>query len=296
VGGASLEIGDDLLGACVADPRDCLPAPPGCIAWWSGDGNANDIQGTNHGTLQGGATFATGRVSGAFLLDGVNDYVITPASALLDFGPSSEFTMMVWFNTETNDVFQMVLEKSSPGLPRDWGVYVSPENRIFSAIDKMSSTTVVTQGLWYHAAVTYSNAVWTMFVNGLPEAQVSDVPITRASNPLLIGHKASFFKGLIDEVQIFNQALGATEVASIYSAAGAGLCKAPVFLDIASDPGSLTLLKLKGQTGKDVEVQTSANLTGWTTLLTFPNPDGFLQCIDPSTVPPPVRFYRAKQE
>src|SRR5262249_36974468 len=35
----------------------CVTPPSGMVAWWPGDGNANDIQGSNNGTLQNGATF-----------------------------------------------------------------------------------------------------------------------------------------------------------------------------------------------------------------------------------------------
>ena len=29
----------------------CTPAPSGLVGWWPGEGNANDIVGTNNGTL-----------------------------------------------------------------------------------------------------------------------------------------------------------------------------------------------------------------------------------------------------
>ena len=49
------------------------------VAWYPGDGNANDIQGTNHGVLRNGAlATATGRVAQAFGLDGVDDFVEIP--------------------------------------------------------------------------------------------------------------------------------------------------------------------------------------------------------------------------
>src|SRR5262249_31015649 len=32
----------------VVPPTDCVAAPPGLIGWWPGEGNANDIAGTNN--------------------------------------------------------------------------------------------------------------------------------------------------------------------------------------------------------------------------------------------------------
>ncbi|MCX6905514.1 MAG: hypothetical protein NTW03_18960, partial [Verrucomicrobia bacterium] len=62
----------------------CFSPPAGLVGWWPGDGNARDIQGTNHGTLQGGATAtAAGKVAQAFSLDGTNGYVQNPDTAAL---------------------------------------------------------------------------------------------------------------------------------------------------------------------------------------------------------------------
>src|SRR6266540_2897732 len=47
----------NLLDDQVATPSaGCVVAPANMISWWPGDGNANDIKGTNNGFLQPGAT------------------------------------------------------------------------------------------------------------------------------------------------------------------------------------------------------------------------------------------------
>src|SRR5690242_8648145 len=69
-----------LLSTNRAQVQTCTSAPPGMVGWWPGDSNANDIQGSNNGTLQNGATFATGEVGPAFSFDGVNDFVDVPTS------------------------------------------------------------------------------------------------------------------------------------------------------------------------------------------------------------------------
>ena len=61
-------------------PRPIEP-PEGMVSWWPGDGNANDVQGGNHGMLSGDATAtANGMVGQAFSLDGADDFIFTPAS------------------------------------------------------------------------------------------------------------------------------------------------------------------------------------------------------------------------
>jgi hypothetical protein len=42
----------------------CVPAPAGIVGWWDGEGDAADIVGTNHGSIQGSVTFTSGIVGG----------------------------------------------------------------------------------------------------------------------------------------------------------------------------------------------------------------------------------------
>src|SRR5215471_11038156 len=62
----------------------CASPPSGLVGWWPAEGNANDIIGTNNGTLLGGATAsAAGMVGNTFTFDGTNSYVrITDSPAL----------------------------------------------------------------------------------------------------------------------------------------------------------------------------------------------------------------------
>src|SRR5713101_2958472 len=101
--GASLGIRRILLFALVgftfvpaARAQVCVPPPPGMVSWWPGDGNANDIQDGNHGTLRNGATFAPGKVAQAFSLDGVAAFVDVPNSPNLNI--TSSFTWDAWIN------------------------------------------------------------------------------------------------------------------------------------------------------------------------------------------------------
>jgi hypothetical protein len=66
--------GDYLVSTAAADE----PAS-GVVAWWKGEGNANDIAGANNGTVQGNTVYAAGKVGQAFSLDGTNSEVTAPA-------------------------------------------------------------------------------------------------------------------------------------------------------------------------------------------------------------------------
>src|SRR5206468_12218446 len=81
-----------LLRQCLT----CTPPPPNMVAWYQGEGNANDIQGGNNGTLQNGATFAAGEVGQAFSLDGVDDQIFigNPTSLRI----TGDLTIDAWVN------------------------------------------------------------------------------------------------------------------------------------------------------------------------------------------------------
>ena len=69
------------------------------IGWWPGDGNANDIMGSNDGTPVNGATFAAGLIGQAFSLDGVDDSV-SFGNTIGNLG-TADFTADLWLRTSS---------------------------------------------------------------------------------------------------------------------------------------------------------------------------------------------------
>src|SRR4051812_21186843 len=78
---------------CLAQ-TGCITPPPGLVAWWAGDGNANDLVGVNNGALQNGTTFAAGRVGQSFAFDGMDDSV-SFGNAIGNFG-TNNFSIAFW--------------------------------------------------------------------------------------------------------------------------------------------------------------------------------------------------------
>ena len=97
--------------------------PSGLVAWWPGDGNANDIVGDNDGTLAGDTTFATGMVGQAFSFDGAGDYVDITSGFNLG---NRSFSVDMWILYEdagqNGNVF--VWGATSAGTPSEAGLQV----------------------------------------------------------------------------------------------------------------------------------------------------------------------------
>ena len=213
----------------------CVQPPSGLVSWWPGEGNASDIIGGNNGTLQGGVTFGPGLVGRAFSFDGVDDYISVPNHGSLN---PQTITVDAWFyatgisgqqfppivkKADANGGYAFEINQNDNQL-RFW-VYVSGIGWQSSAPAPISPNT------WYHAAGTYDGSNIRVYVNGQPQGAPTSVTgtIAPASNPLNIGRDPSnplrFFKGLIDEVEIYNRALSADEIAAIYNAGSAGKCR-----------------------------------------------------------------------
>ncbi|HEY6927956.1 MAG TPA: LamG domain-containing protein, partial [Steroidobacteraceae bacterium] len=88
------------------------------------------------------------------------------------------------------------------------------------------SVTRPTSGVWYHLAVVKTGAAFSLYVNGVLEDSRSPVPsfTDTHTTSLRLGSyalQAVFLYGQIDEAEIYNRALSATEIAAIYANAPA---------------------------------------------------------------------------
>ena len=103
-----------LLATNQAVEQTCTPPAPNMVSWWPGDGNANDIQGSNNGTLEGEATFSAGKVGQAFKFNGnQSDGINLGDVASFNFSPTDSFSVEAWVNVSglpvpPNDGFMIV--------------------------------------------------------------------------------------------------------------------------------------------------------------------------------------------
>jgi hypothetical protein len=221
--------------------QTCIQPPVGLVGWWPGDGNANDIQGDNDGTLQNGAAFAAGEVGQAFSFNGNSQYVNIPAQVYsLQAG-----TVDFWVNWDGNlgsdlsDVF-IGSSPTSTGSNRAPTFFVRTSGEImFELGDVVLQTTGVTlvPNTWYHLAMTYTQIngshAFNVYVNGMLTNVGTATGITDFVDRILIGayfvesdnRIEQFTQGRIDELEIFNRALSAAEIQAIYSAGSAGKCR-----------------------------------------------------------------------
>ena len=99
----------------------------------------------------------------------------------------------------------------------------------------------MTSGTWQFVAASYDGVAIRIYHNAVlvKTAVVNKGPLAALSQRIVIGEDDPvnvpvFFDGLIDEVTLFDRALGQTEIQSIYDAGSAGMCKCLTEFTVAS--------------------------------------------------------------
>ncbi len=227
---AAFSFGGTDTKALSATVTNCIPAPPGLVGWWPGNGNAADLVGGNNGSLINGATFGPGTAGQAFSLNpATGSYVELPgqASSLLN---NSAGTIAAWiYPTAVGDNDMVaVFGSGSDGEGVGIGVYGNVRIYHHTATYDWQSNTPISANTWTFIVFTWDNETERIYKDGvLSESRPRN--FNYVPGAARIGHgfwndQANLFPGLIDEVAIFNRTLDAAEVDSLYSAGGSGIC------------------------------------------------------------------------
>ena len=233
------------LSAFRAWSADCVSPPAGLVAWWPGQGHANDIGGTNNGVLEGGAAFAAGEVGQAFSFNGTNSYVEVPDSPTLRL--TNELTIEFWVRRQDLQANDAIIEKGGDwtGGVQNYGVtltgtqYGNDLAFLFAGGTRHSIS--ITDLNWHHIAVVARNgdADPTFYVDGVQQPVTyrqgpGTLILYPSTAPLHIGAQVDpisgwyyYSKALVDEVSIYSRALAVAEIQAIYNAGSAGKCVPP---------------------------------------------------------------------
>ncbi|HEV2842101.1 MAG TPA: LamG domain-containing protein [Chthoniobacterales bacterium] len=237
-------------GTANAQLPGCTPAPPGMLSWWPGDGDAQDIQGSNHGTLQGGAGFVLGKVDQAFHAGGATGSVTFPGDGNLNI-TGNQVTIDAWMKLEDNPTsdqtftgvvgknafpegqpYQIVFEGGPIG--GNFGNTLPPSQWQFEFVltndsggrfhDQATNVIVTADGEYHHFAMTYDGSFVRLYVDGVIRyiSGFGGNLIAAPTVPVRIDGGSPFSA---DEVEIFNRALTEWEVLWLYAAGSAGKCK-----------------------------------------------------------------------
>ncbi|UCF14128.1 MAG: LamG domain-containing protein [Phycisphaerales bacterium] len=201
------------------------------VAWWKLDdasGNyATDSSGNGHdGLLQGDPDWIDGVVGGALLFDGDGDFVNVGKDP--DFEIRDEITVSAWMKSGGFDrQWETIISKgdSSWRLQRHWGstalefacTGVAVVGANFGDVYGKSD---VDDGRWHHVAGVYDGKMMYLYLDGTVDASgKASGRIRLNDHPVYIGENAEkanrFWKGMIDDVRVYNYALAAEDIRAL---------------------------------------------------------------------------------
>jgi hypothetical protein len=251
----------------------CTTAPAGLVDWWTGDGNAVDIAGSNSATLQNVASYSTGEVAQAFAFptSGASILVNSPV-----YSPSG--TLMFWFMATSPGA---ITGGYAGGSNRAPGFMIDSSGNLDWEYGNLTAQSLgqVNLNQWYHAALAYgasssgttSVAVYlngTLVAHGIASSNTAWNPQVAFGS--YIGAQNPGFTGFMDEISFFNVTLSQTQIKTIYSAFSAGMCK-PTLQSIAVNPPNpnlapgLTLPFTAAGTYSDTSVHDLTSSATWST-------------------------------
>lgn len=206
----------------------------GLLGYWQFNGNGFDASGNgNNVSLFGGAGYTGAGLFGQALnLDGVQgSYAQQPINnTAFDLG-SGDFTIQVWANlnslSNVSGLNPVLIEKFSGASGPGWVFYVQQG----STIEFYSNGSLllnpyesITLHVWHNYLVQRIGNTLNLFFDGSLVATTSFSGSLGASpNPLLIGAQNAedgrnfTLDGSIDETAVWNRALSATEIASLWN-------------------------------------------------------------------------------
>jgi len=206
------------------------PAPVGYWRFEEQTGTtAYDLSGNfNTGTLANGPTWsAGGAVGGALKFDGVDDYINIGNNSSINI--THPITIGAWVYPTGFNSYNTVIGKRDGASAVNYSFRINSNTTLeyyFADGSWRNFTTSYTFSAnnWYYIAVTVNNSGdIIMYINGNNVGSFSTAftPLT-ASNPLGIGSyhgdaAIELFKGIIDEVKIYNYARSARQIAYDYN-------------------------------------------------------------------------------
>jgi hypothetical protein len=271
--------------------------PTNIVNWWTGDGNSYDIYTlTNNGTPFGDLSYTNAEVGMGFRFDGSTTYLSNNAAEM-----APPWTVCAW-----------VYRQNAPGAAasilgdQTYAIKLEQYNTTRQAgISKSGAGDylfqpgyTVPQNKWTHLAFVATSTSVSLYANGVlaGSTNVSSFELPRSYIgadwfTAVAGDYDDFLLGGLNELQVFNRALSASEISSIYNAGSAGLVRAPQFTSVTNLNNGEIQVNVIGQTGKSLRFFSSPDLINWTFLVNITNPTGATNYTTSTSASPQTFFY-----
>jgi hypothetical protein len=191
----------------------------------SDGGTTNNVPDTttNYNGTATSITYSPGKFGNAAVFNGSNSKISTG----IPLSSSDNYSMSMWIYMPSSSSYGDFLAGNVDGTAKN-GFYVSVNTdgtgRFYlrpssGSASTIIGTTVMATGQWNHFAITSSSTTNSLYINGQLDGTASRSSVTFAST-ITLGragaYSADYFAGSIDQVRIFDKAINAEDVATLY--------------------------------------------------------------------------------
>ena len=213
------------------------------VTWYkfdetSGTTAADSSGNGNNATLVNGPTWVADKSGNAVNLDGSNDYVSMPTGIVSNL---NDFTTATWVKLDTISTWSRIFDF---GTGTSANMFLTPQcgSGIRFAIttggsggeQQINGSSALVTGAWKHVAVTLSGNTGILYVDGVEVARNSGMTLKPSSlgstTQNYIGksqYADPYLDGLVDDFQIYNRALSASEVQTLAGGSGSTATPTP---------------------------------------------------------------------
>ena len=216
-------------------PPPCISAPSNLVAWWRAEGNALDELGSLNGAPVGSVSFAQGEVGQGFSFGGAGAAVNVGYATNLQL---QNFTIESWIQRASTTVVSLDAASGDYGNgfvfafgTGGYGFFLNNAGQLALTdvgYNQTVSSAMVTDTALHHVAVTKSGTTVVFYLDGVAYTVPAYAGVFYFSSQASIGavgtSQVCSFYGLNDETAIYNRALTAAEIQSIYNNGSSGKC------------------------------------------------------------------------
>jgi len=216
-------------GVCTSDITDIFEDSSG-VALYQLNWDGSDMSGNYNGVATN-VSFVNGHIDSAGSFNGSTSKIGLP---VLNISGSQPRTISAWINTSTNTGYQTIY---TSGINSDLQMFTFSINGSLLELECVNAkfTTasgIITTNIWHHVSVVYNGGSLVLgnvliYLNGVSQTLTKNGALSGSANTsnsnYAIGYwvpgNASYFNGDIDQVRIFNKAISASEVSTLYAEA-----------------------------------------------------------------------------
>jgi len=218
----------DSIGIVVRDSSVAQTGDP--VAWYPFSGDAQDYSGmNNHGTVNSAVLTANrfGNADCAYSFNGTSHNIRVPNSSSLNF--TDAISVSFWMNATELYSTRESYPISHGNWENRWKISIIPDKRIrwtiktSDGIKDLDSELKVSTNTWYHVVGLYDGQNIEIFINGALNAHSAFTgKILTTTIDLMIGQvlpnvSQYNFKGVLDDIAIYDYALSLEEITELYS-------------------------------------------------------------------------------